>query len=338
MARLKITIPEQLKQQIIDLYISSNYSTKSVIDSGIYPGGITSLRKRLKEWNVFENRLYRLENNFEEILIAWESGESLCSLQNRFKVNKKSISDKLRQLGYEVINHQLELKFDEHIFDVIDTEEKAYWLGFIFADGNISTVKNTNKLTEYRFTITLKQNDDSHLLKFNSFMQHQKDNRHYHKTKNPSCSWYVNNKHLWEVLNSYGCVPRKSLVLNFPSVSIFKDRSLIRHFIRGYFDGDGCLSYELRTNYIVPRASLLGTKEFIQTLVTYLPLKDPLIISHNKESTNTYCLKLKVSESKMFLDYIYNNCSIYLDRKYNRYNLLKRKISLEEFRGSSIRN
>lgn len=73
-------------------------------------------------------------------------------------------------------------------------------------------------------------------------MKHKKDNRHYHHTKNPSCSWYVTNYHLWNTLNNYGCIPNKSLTLKFPDESIFKSKDLIRHFIRGYFDGDGCFS------------------------------------------------------------------------------------------------
>ena len=49
----------------------------------------------------------------------------------------------------------------------------------------------------------------------------------------------VNSPHLINTLISYGCTPKKSLTLKFPDISIFKNMDLIRHFIRGYFDGDG---------------------------------------------------------------------------------------------------
>ena len=49
----------------------------------------------------------------------------------------------------------------------------------------------------------------------------------------------LNSPHLVETLISYGCTPRKSLTLKFPDFNIFKSQSLINHFIRGYFDGDG---------------------------------------------------------------------------------------------------
>ncbi|MGM9535052.1 MAG: hypothetical protein ACI3VR_07355, partial [Intestinibacter sp.] len=62
-------------------------------------------------------------------------------------------------------------KFNEHIFDVIDTEEKAYWLGFIFADGYIgSTPLEPNKKSVYNFELSLKLEDTSHLEKFKSFI------------------------------------------------------------------------------------------------------------------------------------------------------------------------
>lgn len=147
------------------------------------------------------------------------------------------MSRKLKAKGIEIINHQNETKFNEHIFDVIDTEEKAYWLGFIFADGYISSRDNG-------FELSLKGSDIEHLHKFNKFMEHNKDNVKLGEVKNKDktflrCRWGIVNKHLWNTLNNLGCTPRKSLTLQFPNIS----EELEIPFIRGYFDGDGCLSY-----------------------------------------------------------------------------------------------
>ena len=57
--------------------------------------------------------------------------------------------------------------FDEHSFDVIDTEEKAYWLGFLYADGNVSNTKN-------EVGITLQSSDIKHLYKFKTFLKSSK--------------------------------------------------------------------------------------------------------------------------------------------------------------------
>ena len=61
-------------------------------------------------------------------------------------------------MGYNIVNKQNLLRIDENIFDNIDSEEKAYWLGFIFADGCIYISRRHNKLS-YRFYMGLKESD-----------------------------------------------------------------------------------------------------------------------------------------------------------------------------------
>lgn len=83
------------------------------------------------------------------------------------------------------------------------------------------------------------------------------------------CRWGITNKHLWETLNTYGCGPRKSLNLNFPKKEIFKDICLIKHFIRGYFDGDGSISRYIHKNIVTPHISIIGTLSFLNELDKY---------------------------------------------------------------------
>lgn len=79
------------------------------------------------------------------------------------------------------------------------------------------------------------------------------------------CRWIVYNIHLHKTLKSYGCVPKKSLILKFPKESIFKSSDLIRHFIRGYWDGDGCLTWADK-EHKVANISVLGTKSFLTSI------------------------------------------------------------------------
>ena len=318
----KIILSEEQKQQIINAYVTEGLTVTEICRQGLFPGNRKTLTKRLKEWNIpIKNRETRLQDNLDTIIELWKSGISLCKLQEQFHINKKTISNKLKELGYEVINPQLQLQFNEHIFDSIDTEEKAYWLGFIYADGNIRTVNDFNRKTEYGFTLTLKKSDDNHLLKFNQFMEYNGDNRHYYNSKYHSCSWHITNEHLWSILNSYGCTPQKSLILKFPNKNVFKDESLIRHFIRGYFDGDGCFSQDKLKSGIIPRLSLLGTEDFVNKLNEFCKCNGTITKRHNKHIY--YQLRFNRSNSINFMNYIYDNCSIYLDRKYAKYNLFK---------------
>jgi intein/homing endonuclease len=134
------------------------------------------------------------------------------------------------------------------------------------------------------------------------------------------CRWFIGNKHLWTTLNNYGCTPRKSLTLKFPDKTIFKSKDLIRHFIRGYFDGDGCVTLQKNKYSIRPYVSIIGTWEFLNSIEHYLNYPTLAKIYKDKRSQkNTYTLWFKTIESFDFLDKVYENATIYLNRKYNRY-------------------
>lgn len=228
----------------------------------------------------------------------------------------------LNKHGVFVENKQNEVKFDECVFDFIDTEEKAYWLGFIYADGYISSLKGKNK-HNYQFELSLKADDVDHLYKFNTFMKHIKNNVSIgNVTCNGKickrCRWGVRNKHLWETLNSYGCTPKKSLTLKFPDKNIFKSEDLIRHFIRGYFDGDGCISYADKEHTKIG-VSILGTKDFLTECNKYL---NNFYIVRKEKRNNVYIIRCsgnKKSKAFTIINYLYYNANIYLNRKFERY-------------------
>lgn len=309
------------KSEIIDLYCNKQYSISKL--SKMYSVSSAVISNFLKSENITViNRQNVVKYNLEtDIIPLYLKGYSLTKLSKIFKADRNSLSKKLKESGIIVENKQNKTKFNENIFDSIDTEEKAYWLGFIFADGYISK-------SNYRFEISLKGDDKEHLDKFNIFMQHDDpnlvklqivtlNNKTYSK-----CRWSVTNKHLWTVLNSYGCVPRKSLILNFPDMSIFKSEDLIRHFIRGYFDGDGCFTQIMRkTKGLRPVLSFLGTNSFLNELSKILKLKnfDISNLIYHPEKPSTYELDIHIKSVYDFLDYLYKNSKIYLLRKYKKY-------------------
>ena len=163
-------------------------------------------------------------------------------------------------------------RLNENVFDSIDTEEKAYWLGFLFADGYISSAPITaGSDNNHRIEICLALIDTGHLFKFNSFMCSKEQKVKVYNYKDVKgkdkqhAKWFISNKHLWETLNSHGCTPKKSLTLKFPNIDIFKSKDLIRHFIRGYVDGDGSISHNKNRLYL----SILGTENFLKGIQKY---------------------------------------------------------------------
>ncbi len=100
-------------------------------------------------------------------------------------------------------------------------------------------VVNTELIARFFFTLypDLHIDDIEHLEKLysalNIFRLPRTDN------KLQRCRFAISCKHIKDTLIEKGCVPNKSYVLKFPDENIFKSKDLIRHFIRGYFDGDG---------------------------------------------------------------------------------------------------
>lgn len=206
-------------------------------------------------------------------------------------------------------------------FDNIDTEEKAYWLGFIYADGYISKperlYKGKIKKGNYRFEISLKSTDSMHLEKFKKAIEYEKEIK-ISKTNFPRvnrCRLYFANKHFWETLNNYGCTPVKSLNLKFPNIDTFKNKELIKHFIRGYIDGDGSISYK-NAKHTDFQLRILGTEHFLKNLQINLPLERANKLT---KKINVFELCFNSSRGLYVSNYLYKDASIYLDRKMNRY-------------------
>lgn len=253
---------------------------------------------------------------------------SLNQLQSLVQSDKRAIRDYLLANDIEVSGiisnnkpdknilglSKSDKRFNFDVFKTIDTEEKAYWLGFIFADGYINKDGAT-------FELGLQAKDVEHLHKFNRFVECVDNNVHYHpkKTENKVFDlyrWNIRNVNFWNSLNEIGCVPNKSLILKFPNETIFKDKKLIKHFIRGYWDGDGCITFTPKTKII----NVLGTIEFLTVLKTHIPsLVGKKVYKHNSINNKTFSLQTSNKKAYETLKYLYQDATIFLERKYDKY-------------------
>lgn len=262
-----------------------------------------------------EQNIELINTIIQEYLNTPEEQRSLTKLGEAYGVRRQSISKWLKSRGIEVINYQNRSRLNEHIFDSIDTEEKAYWLGFLYADGNISHTGN-------RLEVRLSIKDLNHLEKFRKFLNLTTEIRTGVCNGNGFCHLSVRNKHIWHTLDNLGCHPRKSLILTFPKLSIFSDKSLIKHFIRGYVDGDGCLCmyYNKKHTSVRTELNLVGTESFLKTVNKICNNKGYI---QNKSCTNwenrAYSLTFSDVPSRKLARILYENSTIYLDRKYNKY-------------------
>lgn len=196
---------------------------------------------------------------------------------------------------------------DYAIFNNIDNEEKAYWLGFIFADGCIASGRSNN------IEISLQKSDVGHLEKFKHFIS-AKQNIVVDSFR---CRICITNKNLKDSLIKLGCTPKKSLTLQFPKI----ENSLMRHFIRGYFDGDGCITRSRKNSIWTDANIACGSEDFIFALKKYLEeeLDIDFLYIYRRPNSNTKILMVTDSKFKKLVNYMYLDCNIYLDRKFHRF-------------------
>ena len=114
----------------------------------------------------------------------------------------------------------------------------------------------------------------------------------------------------------------KSLTLEFPNENIFVDKNLIYDFIRGYCDGDGSLGVYDKENTKTTEINFVGTESFLLSLRKYLNIDGYI---RNKSTSNyqnqAYSLQYSGVQARSVAKTLYENSSIYLERKYNIYKL-----------------
>ena len=256
----------------------------------------------------------------DEIIKKYTSGLSIDKLQEIYpQYGRNRIYRMLKENCVMRNDSEKSRKYtyNKDFFKVIDTEEKAYWLGFIYADGYIvNGIKGKNKDS---LGITLSNEDKEHIEKFKKSIDSNHPIRIY-KTKygSNSARIIIQDEELVADLIELGVLRNKSLILKFPTTDMV-DKSLIYHFIRGYFDGDG--SFKKKGQKLNGYDfSVLGTIEFLTELRTYLGVDNEIRKCNKNNDSNNYHLTFGGNQKvKQVANMLYGNANIYLDRKYKRY-------------------
>jgi hypothetical protein len=256
-----------------------------------------------------------------ELFTKYETGKYTgADLSKYYNISSVAVNALLRRHGYKAKpQSELQRKYniDETFFDVIDTEEKAYFLGFLYADGYNNTDRNSVNLS-------LKESDKDILIRLNNLIQpdkplqyveFKKETRGYKNSSN-QYRLAIANKHISERLTELGCCKNKTHIITFPSEEQVP-KHLQRHFIRGYFDGDGCVSNRV--------FSMVGTELFLITvqeiMIDKLGLtKTKLDKRHKKRENNITSIRYCGSSNlRKIMDWFYTDATIYLDRKYEKF-------------------
>lgn len=237
--------------------------------------------------------------------------------------------------------------YNEHFFDVIDTSEKAYFLGLMYSDGCTWHTEHTGKygniLYEYNTSISLQEDDKDILERFRKALSWTHPLIYKKSTSVTRKAQYmvrVCGQRMHDNLLKWGCVEKKSLILQFPT---FLSDELMSHFIRGYFDGDGCIWNGKRKKMLVndPKCKsgvrerivhnvkfhFTGCIDFISGLQQYLIdkvgfKKNKLNIYHRDYQSDKNCMMEYSGRGniKKLYDFMYKDCdNLYLKRKKEKF-------------------
>lgn len=217
----------------------------------------------------------------------------------------------------------------DHEFFSKENEESFYLAGFIAADGCLKDGKTKYNGTRYEVYIALSSKDKGHLEKIKNILNAETPIRDYlikNSKRNPKWNdtWKseinITSKQMFDDLVKFHIVPRKSLIYTMPEW--MKDHPLKHHFLRGYNDGDGSFYWQLSEGRKEKQLcfSLRGTPEFLTDVRSILEQECNLKVRDNpiRISSNHGVLEYGGNGiTKKICDYLYQDATIYLDRKKN---------------------
>jgi hypothetical protein len=185
---------------------------------------------------------------------------------------------------------------------LIDSEEKAYVVGFLAADGNLHRPNNRS----WMVSVHLARKDYGHLRKLVDIISPESTVR---PTKAGMVQFSLGDEELGEQLYSHGIVPRKTGVLAPPS-DLPVD--LEPHYIRGYFDGDGYVGISNG----LPHCITAGNPSFLEFIKQRFNIFYENKCNVTKQRT-VHVLHQTGTTARRFCQYIYGGASVYMERKYN---------------------
>lgn len=269
------------------------------------------MAKRLSqeiEQNIIS--MYVDGNNSKTISSLFNIAQSTVTrVLNRNNITQRTFAEQTRKYF-----------FNESFFESIDTEEKAYWLGFIYADGSVSPEKGS-------FRLSISANDLEHLKVFKNDIQSDYVipvyKNHGYDSDYMMCKLDLHSKKLLNDLSNHGVIKNKTYKIEFPTIPDY----LVHHFIRGYFDGDGSVSFYKVKERPTPKAevTITGTEEFLNSLKHIfigagLNPNVKLAQRHKNRDNNIRTLKYCGRQNALkFFNFIYEDATRFLDRKRDKF-------------------
>lgn len=293
--------------------ISSEYlsgaSTMYLVDK--YNSSRTTVLSILKKNNIQIRKDFRRKGDLtQRILEFHKMGMTSKEIGQELGVSHELVQSRINKSGFltNKFYYRSKRHINDNYFEDINTQEKAYFLGLLFADGNVSSKKN-------KISINLKKQDAYLIEKFKE--DTQSDYRLSEKAFKNNPNWesqmyiQVYSKKMKEDLIRHGCTPKKSKTLIFPEIK----KEKFWHFVRGYFDGDGCIS-GVRNKQITIAGSL-----FFNLKLKEILFNEYGIVAQIRVKSETFSI-LVISRREYLVkmrELMYDGATILMLRKYKKF-------------------
>ena len=247
-----------------------------------------------------------------EAVRLYLSGLGTPEIAQKLNIAQTTARDYLlyHRIPFRAPNELTKCFMREDFFSVIDTEEKAYFLGWLYSDGNVS--KNLKTIS-----LTVLSKDIDIIERLNNLVYDEP--RHYIYRK--YVKLLMSRKRMSRDLVRLGCVPNKTLVLKFPTYDQVP-ATLVHHFLRGYSDGDGSF-YDVMDKNKDKRlcCKIASTRIFCEEVGKIAKGFNPLI-TYRLEDINDIgsgCVAFSGFNAMRFGHYLYRDSTIHLNRKRDRW-------------------
>lgn len=241
------------------------------------------------------------------ILNLYQNGKGTMQISQELNLHRTTIQKYLKLNNIELRKRSSKSNYNINFFSSF-SKESCYWAGFIMADGCIR--KNT-------LHIKLAIKDKEHLQKFlNSInSNHPIYIKKDYVYISISGKWF-----LQDLKDNFNILPRKTYIAEFP---LQLPTEFYSDFIRGYFDGDGCI-----TKTSCPTINFVGTINILNNLNLFFNNLDIKLKSGNKsapiqktKTNNIGSIHYSGKNAQKILNKLYLNTDnkLRLDRKYERY-------------------
>lgn len=206
----------------------------------------------------------------------------------------------------------------EDFFESIDDEYKAYFIGLLISDGNVFIDSDKKANRQASISITLDNNDKYILEDFKKII---KTNTKISSDGRGCCQIAVRSNKMYEDLSKYGIIPNKSFKTYLPKLN----SEMMPHLIRGILDGDGCInSHLIKSGRFLHSISFCGSKQLMNDISDFLfenlKLKTkPKVYTYKDRNLSEISIR-NINDMFIVGKYLYSNATIFLKRKYNKFN------------------